>query len=149
MDVGWWQYGALWIWSNNIDQCKVEVNICFIICQMFMVQAHWSMDTYLARFSLIIYYHTLFSSLEHGATIMMLYCDVRYHGNTRVTFRPNNSTIWYHNSTIWCHNSSTIATVNIGKYWLVNMLYWVNMQHYWQSCDHESTNQLWVFTFNI
>ncbi len=30
---------------------------------MFIVQAHWFMDTYIARFSLIIYYHSLFYSL--------------------------------------------------------------------------------------
>ncbi len=43
---------------------------------MFMVQAHWSMDTYIARFSLIIYYHSLFCSLGHYATIVASYCPI-------------------------------------------------------------------------
>ncbi len=38
-----------------------------------LVQAHWSMDTYIARFSLIIYYDSLFYSLGHGVTILMPY----------------------------------------------------------------------------
>ncbi len=38
--------------------------------------------TYIARFSLIIYYHSLIYSLGHGATIVMSYGDVRYHGST-------------------------------------------------------------------
>ncbi len=37
---------------------------------------------YIARFSLIIYYHSLFYSLGHGATIVTSYWDVRYHSIT-------------------------------------------------------------------
>ncbi len=85
-----------------------------------MVQAHWSINTYIARLSLIIYYHSLFYSLRHGATIMMSYCDIRYHSSTWVTFLSNNSTIWHHISTRH-HNCSTMTTFNIGKYWLVNI----------------------------
>ncbi len=61
----------------------------------------------------------------------------------------NNNMLWCYNSTIWHHNSSTMMTGNIGKFWLVNMVFWVSMQQYWRSCDHESTNQLWLFTFDI
>ncbi len=38
-----------------------------------MVQAHWSMATYIARLSLIIYNHSLFYNLGHGATIVTSY----------------------------------------------------------------------------
>ncbi len=38
-----------------------------------MVDAHWFMDTYIARLSLIIYYHSLFYSLGHDATIVISY----------------------------------------------------------------------------
>ncbi len=31
--------------------------------------------TYIARFSLIIYYHSLFYNLGHGTTIVVSYCD--------------------------------------------------------------------------
>ncbi len=41
-----------------------------------MVQAHWSMDAYIVRFSLLIYYHSLFYHLEHGVTIVMSYCSI-------------------------------------------------------------------------
>ncbi len=27
MDLWWGQYEVLWIWGNNIDQVKAEVNI--------------------------------------------------------------------------------------------------------------------------
>ncbi len=47
-----------------------------IICQMFMFQAHYTMHTSIARFFLIFYYHFLFYSLGHGATIMMLYYTI-------------------------------------------------------------------------
>ncbi len=40
---------------------------------MFIVQAHWSMDIYIARFSLIMYYHSLLYSLGHGVTIVTSY----------------------------------------------------------------------------
>ncbi len=45
---------------------------------MFIAQAYWSLDTYIARFSLIIYYHSMFYSLNlrHGATIVRSYCSI-------------------------------------------------------------------------
>ncbi len=43
-----------------------------IICQMFMVQTHWSMDIYNAIFSLIMYYHS--SVLQPGE--WCYYCDI-------------------------------------------------------------------------
>ncbi len=62
-----------------------------------------------------------FPVLQPGA--WCYYCDIilscyniRYHGNTRVTFLSNNSTIWHHNSTIWHHNSSTMMR---GQYWKI------------------------------
>ncbi len=39
-----------------------------------MIDAHWFMDTYIARLSLIIYYHSLSYSLGHGANIVTSYC---------------------------------------------------------------------------
>ncbi len=42
---------------------------------MFIVDAHWFIDTYIARLSLIIYYHSC-SSLGHGATIVISYCPI-------------------------------------------------------------------------
>ncbi len=48
--------------------------MCFVICHMFIVQAHWFMHTYIAiELSLICYYHSLFYSLGHGA-IILTYC---------------------------------------------------------------------------
>ncbi len=41
-----------------------------------MVDAHWFMDTYITRLSLIIYYHSLFYSLGRGATIVISYCPI-------------------------------------------------------------------------
>ncbi len=41
-----------------------------------MVDAHWFMDTYIARLSLMIYYHYLFYSLGHGAAIVISYCPI-------------------------------------------------------------------------
>ncbi len=95
-----------------------------------------------------------FPVLQSGAwcyycDTILSYCDVRYNGSTRVTFLSNNSTIWCHNSTIRHHNSKTMTIFNLGKYWLVNMVFWVSMHHYWRLCEQESTNQLWVFTFDI
>ncbi len=46
------------------------------VCQMFMIDAHWFMDTYIARLSLTIYYHSLFYSPGHGITILTLYCPI-------------------------------------------------------------------------
>ncbi len=43
---------------------------------MFMVDAHWSLATYIARLSLIIYYHSLFYSVGHGAAIVISYCPI-------------------------------------------------------------------------
>ncbi len=43
---------------------------------MFMVDAHWFMDTYIVRLSLIIYYHSLLYSLGHGATIVISYFPI-------------------------------------------------------------------------
>ncbi len=43
---------------------------------MFIVDAYWFMDTYIARLSLIIYYHSLFYSLGHGGTFLILYCPI-------------------------------------------------------------------------
>ncbi len=42
---------------------------------MFMVEAHWFMNTYIAGMSLIIYYHSLFYSVGHDVTIVT-YCPV-------------------------------------------------------------------------
>ncbi len=114
---------------------------------MFIVQAHRSMDTYIARLSLIIYYHSLFYSLGHGATIVTSYCDVRYHSSTWVTFLSTNSTIWDHNSTIWRHNSSTMMLNNMLWYCLVNMVFgkkyaWLQMVM-WLGIDQ------WAWTMNI
>ncbi len=112
---------------------------------LYMVQAHWSMD---AR--LLTYYHSLLYSVGYGTTVVKSYCDIRHHcSSTRVTFLSNNSTIWCHSSTIWHHNSITMITDNIGKYWLVNVVFWVSMHHYCRWCEQESTNQHWVFTFDI
>ncbi len=58
-------------------------------CQMFMVQAHWSMNTYIARFSLKYSYR--FPVLHSG--VCSYHCDIRYHGRTGVTFLSNNGTI--------------------------------------------------------
>ncbi len=55
MDLCWGQYGVLWIWGKTIVWGEVEIHI---ICQMFMVQAHWFMDTYISR--KYSYYHSLF-----------------------------------------------------------------------------------------
>ncbi len=66
----------------------------------------------------------------HGAFNIMSYCDIRYHGSTWVTFLSNNGTICHTNNTIWCHNNSTMTRVSIGKYWLVNMVFWVSMHNY-------------------
>ncbi len=41
-----------------------------------MVQTHWSMDKDIARFSLIIYFHSVFYSLKHGSTIVTSYCTI-------------------------------------------------------------------------
>ncbi len=41
-----------------------------------MVQAYWSMDTYIVRLYLIIHYHSLFYSLGHSATILTSYCPI-------------------------------------------------------------------------
>ncbi len=43
---------------------------------MFMVDAYWFMDTYIARLFSIIYYHSLFYGLGHGATIVISYCPI-------------------------------------------------------------------------
>ncbi len=43
---------------------------------MFMVDTHWFIETYIARLSLIIYYHSLFYCLDHGATIVISYCPI-------------------------------------------------------------------------
>ncbi len=43
---------------------------------VFMVQTHWFMDTYIARFSLIIYYHSMFYCLGNGVTIVTSYCPI-------------------------------------------------------------------------
>ncbi len=42
--------------------------------------------------------------------------------------------LWIHillsnNNTLWCHYSSTMMTGNIGKYWHLNMVFWVSMHH--------------------
>ncbi len=47
-----------------------------------MVQTHWSMNTYIARFSLIIYHHSMFYSQGGGATIVTSYCEIKYYGST-------------------------------------------------------------------
>ncbi len=41
-----------------------------------MGDTHWFMDTYIARLYLILYYHSLFYSLGHGATIVISYCHI-------------------------------------------------------------------------
>ncbi len=46
-----------------------------------MVQAHWFMDAYIARLSLIIQYHSVFYSLGHGVTIVMSYCSIMMSDN--------------------------------------------------------------------
>ncbi len=85
MGLSWGQFGVIWIWGNNYDQCKdpydkycltSKVHICFIICQMFMMQAHWSMDTSIPGFFFIFYYHSLFYSLGHDTTIVMSHCTI-------------------------------------------------------------------------
>ncbi len=43
---------------------------------MCMVQAHWFKDTYIVRFSLIIYSHSLLYILGHGVTIVTSYCAI-------------------------------------------------------------------------
>ncbi len=43
---------------------------------MFMVEAHWFIDTDIARLSLIIYYHSLFYRLGHDVTIVTSYCAI-------------------------------------------------------------------------
>ncbi len=84
----------------------------------------------------------LYIYLGGGRGAWCNYCDLRIYGSIRVIFLSNNSTIWH-------HNSSTMTTVNMGKYELVNMVFRVSMHHYWRSCDQESTNRLWVFLFDI
>ncbi len=98
--------------------------------------------------SVIIYYHSLFYNLGHGATIVISYCPIMTSdtkkalvsntrqsetyerratqlglGSTRVTFLSNNSTIWHHNCTIWCHNSTiwyhNSSTMTRGQYWKI------------------------------
>ncbi len=64
------------IHKTHIARHHRSIFISFIICQMFMIDAHWFMDTYIARLSLIIYYHALFYSMRHGATIVTSYCPI-------------------------------------------------------------------------
>ncbi len=55
---------------------------------MFMVDAHWFMDIYIARLSFIIYYYSLFYSLGHGATIAISYCPIMT-SNTMIALVSN------------------------------------------------------------
>ncbi len=58
-------------------------DLLYVKCFWFK---HLSMDTYIAKFSLIIYYHSLFYSLEYGATIVISYCDFKHHASNWLTF---------------------------------------------------------------
>ncbi len=71
---------------------------------------HWFMDTYIDRFSLIMYYHSLLYNLGHDNTTLLSYCYVRCNARSspRVTFLSDNSTTSH-------HNRNAIITANIGQ----------------------------------
>ncbi len=54
--------------------------LLYVKCLWFKHIGLWT-HTYIARFSLLIYYHSLFYSL-HGATIVTSYSDVNYYDST-------------------------------------------------------------------
>ncbi len=104
-----------------------------------MVEAHWFMDTYITRLSLIIYYHSLFYSLGHDVTIVTSYCPV-------ITSDTMVAPEWHFYQTIVQYDVIIVQydvtivqyDVTIGAPWWednIGKYCPVSMHHYWKSWD--------------
>ncbi len=117
--------------------------LLYVKCLWFKHIGLW--DTYIARFSLIIYKHSLFYSLGHGATIVTSDTIVAPDWHLCQTIVQYDVTIVQHDVTIVAQWHWTICYNIVWSMWFLAR----NMLHYWWSCDWELTNELDLWTFDI
>ncbi len=132
MDLTRWSRGQYCCWRYIIPILPSSIfALLYVKCLWVKPIGLW-IHTYIVRLSLIIYYHSLFYSLGHGATIVISYCPIMTSDTIVAPEWHFYQTIVQYDVTIVQDDITIVAPWwenTIGKYCLVNMVFWVSM-HY-------------------